>query len=91
MSDIEELVSLGDIHSLKETVDSTVFYHRDKDDPFNLCAPCVEDCSTLDEVDVYRSPVDYYLVWTNKWNICEVNSENWTSVTKFLNKVNRTF
>lgn len=87
VSQIKELLKLGDLHTLKNNTDNSIFYIRDKNDPPEACHSYLEDASDLQSINTSRSPIDYYLIWTNKWNICEANKDNWTSVTKFLNKL----
>lgn len=89
ISNIEDLIQNGDIVGLGKSVEKSSFYHRDKGEAYELCKPYEEEVNSLEEIDTGRSPVDYYLVWTNKWNICETYTNDWTTVTKFLNQLKK--
>lgn len=88
-SDILELFKMGDIFYLSKDLNTSNFYSRDQKDPFEACMPIMEKEDSLEKINTSSSPVDYYLVFTNKWNICESYNSNWTSVVKFLNKLNK--
>lgn len=89
ISNIEDLIQNGDIVGLGKSVEKSSFYHRDKGEDYELCKPYEEEVNSLEEIDTGRSPVDYYLVWINKWNICEAYTNDWTTVTKFLNQLKK--
>ena len=86
VSAIDQLIALGDIYNLDKTVESTLFYSRDKGDPIEGCKSYEENTESLTSINTNSSPIDYYLIWTNKWNICSAYTNDWTSVKKFLNK-----
>lgn len=82
---VEKLFDKGDIHTLKSTIEDTVYF-VDKGDPEDAVKPFIEECEDLENVNTDRSPVDYYVIWTNKWNVCEAYTSQWLSAIKFLKK-----
>lgn len=81
---IEDLIELGDIHSLRKDSLLTLYFSRDKGDDYEGCKPIIEEASNLQDINTDISPVDYYLIWTNKWNICPAYTKDWKSLTKFI-------
>lgn len=66
---IEFLISNGDISILKEEVFSTVFYNRDRNEPWNLVRPMSFDDESS-WVEFYKdSGVEFYYIFkNNKWH-----------------------
>ncbi|MGL4374057.1 MAG: hypothetical protein ACRCS6_09760 [Turicibacter sp.] len=87
--DAMSLIELGDIFTLKETVDLTKYYERDKGDPKNSCKSYKEKASSLEAINTNASPVDYYFIWTNKWNVFNTQTSEWTTINKFLNNLKK--
>ena len=88
-ADAKRIIELGDIYILKESVDTTVYYERDKGDPKEACVSYKEKVSSLESYDTNSSPVDYYLVWTNKWNVYNSETSEWFTLNKFLNTLKK--
>lgn len=83
---IKELISLGDIYELRKNIDETVYYNRDKGDPIEACISYKEKVDDLQSINTLASPVDYYLIWTNKWNVFDVKTSEWTTINKILKR-----
>ena len=69
---ITELMEMGDISSLGDTVKDSIFYHRDRKEPWGMVEPRdmwdVELRSVANDHDT-----DYYYVYTNEneWECCK--------------------
>lgn len=62
----EELVSLGDMSSLGDTIKECEFYHRDREEPFEDVAPAICDLSEY----LCKNDVPYlYLFRDGKWHV----------------------
>lgn len=89
LTSAKKLIELGDIHSVGATVDQTVYYERDKGDPQEACVSYKEEVKNIESINTNASPVDYYLIWTNKWNIYDSKTSEWTTINKFLNNLKK--
>ncbi len=87
--DAKKLIELGDIYSLRESITDTIYYERDKGDPKEACVSYKEKVDNLEAINTNASPVDYYLIWTNKWNIFNTETSEWTTLNKFLNNLKK--
>lgn len=81
-SDIKKILEQGDVYHLKKTVKDSLFYCRDKGDPINGCNSYIENIKDLKDITNNVSPVDFYFIYTNKWNIYDVNKEEWLTLNK---------
>jgi hypothetical protein len=72
---VEELIALGDLSSLGETIDRTVSYHRDQGD--DLVQTPFSNVEELFE-DGFRSGVEYIYCFTKDgfWLVNELGSVN---------------
>lgn len=86
---VEKLIDLGDINIISKTIDSCIFYNRDKKDPWDGCKPYLEESNSLENININISPVDYYFTYfQNKWYVCEAYKQNsWVTITKFINSI----
>jgi hypothetical protein len=84
--EFRELLELGDINHLRESIEKTVFYHRDKGDPMIACEPVLDiDVTKPLDIDIEASPVDYYIVLFNsRYYISEAFNANWRTLKKFI-------
>ena len=89
-SEINNLIIEGDISNLTENIETSRFFHRDCNEPWEACQYYSEEINELSDISNF-SPVDYYFIWTNKWNVYEVYAEEpkWLSVTKYLTKLKK--
>lgn len=87
--DAKNLIALGDIYTLKNNVSDTQYYERDKGDPKEACVSYKEKVDNLDSVNTESSPVDYYIIWTNKWNVFNKETSEWNTLNKFLNNLKK--
>ena len=83
--ELSDLLDLGDINHLDESVAKTRFYHRDMGEELELCEPVIEDnVTTWEDIDTDRSPVDYYIVMKdNKLKITECFGRKWLSLKQW--------
>lgn len=85
---VEELINLGDMNSLGKTIDSCRYFCRDCGDKWEGCTPYVEEANELIDIDTNASPIDRYFIFhKNKWFTCEAYTNNWITITKFINSL----
>ena len=83
--DFNLLVTLGDINSLQDTVERTVFYCKDRGEPWEACKLIIEtNVSSLEDVNTDISPVDYYIVFhKGKYKIAESYTHDWYGLKQY--------
>lgn len=84
-SDVLELMRLGDIYDLSDSIENTKFFCRDKEEPLEVCMCVEEEAETLKDIKTDISPVDFYAVFNKKWNICKSYTDNWRKTKKLKN------
>lgn len=89
---IEELISYGDLNYLNNTINTCVYFNRDRGEPFEACKPYVEKVNNIDDINTSTSAVDHYFIFCvnkNKWFYCEAFFNEWVEINKVLIKLKK--
>lgn len=84
------LLALGDLSSLNETANTSIAYHRDRNEPWHLCAPYTHKATSISELveDKKLGDVDYGYIWSEgKWYIYTFeDAKNYQELTEKIVK-----
>lgn len=83
---IKELLSLGHISSLSETIEKTIFYHRDRNEPLEPPTTTIFHYNSQKDFQLEWYEEYDYIFFNNFWYVFSCYNEKWTMLTP--NKVN---
>jgi hypothetical protein len=77
---VRELISLGDMNALTETIDSSIFYKRDKGEILKIYKT-----SYVDYTKEYFEEYVYLFTPGQGWEVREYGSSHWTDLNDAIN------